>query len=213
MINKENYIVIQGWMITDLGLKGNELLIYALIYGFSQDNTSKFQGSANYIAEWTNTSRQSVINNLKSLVEKGLIKRNDIIRNGVRFVDYYVTNFTGCQKSLQGMSKNFTGGCQKSLQHNIEDNIIDNLENNILKEKECHIFGEFNNIKLSDEHISKLKELYGNKFDEAIETLSSYIQSSGKKYKDFYAVLNKHNWVYKKVMYNNTQKTKFEWSV
>ena len=81
------------------------------------------------------------------------------------------------------------------------------------EEKECHILGEFNNIKLTDEHIGKLKELYGNKFDEAIETLSSYIQSSGKKYKDFYAVLNKHNWVYKKVMYNNTQKTKFEWSV
>ena len=36
MVEKENYVVVQGWMITELGLKGNELLIYAVIHGFSQ---------------------------------------------------------------------------------------------------------------------------------------------------------------------------------
>ena len=35
-IKNENYVLIQGWMINELKLKGNELLIYALIYGFSQ---------------------------------------------------------------------------------------------------------------------------------------------------------------------------------
>ena len=35
-VNPENYITVQGWMVTDLNLKGNELLIYACIYGFSQ---------------------------------------------------------------------------------------------------------------------------------------------------------------------------------
>ena len=38
MVKNENYLVIQGWMITELKLKGNELLIYAIIYGFSQNN-------------------------------------------------------------------------------------------------------------------------------------------------------------------------------
>lgn len=36
MVKNENYLVIQGWMITELKLKGNELLIYAIIYGFSR---------------------------------------------------------------------------------------------------------------------------------------------------------------------------------
>ena len=36
-VSPDNYVAIQGWMITDLNLKGNDLLIYAVIYGFSQD--------------------------------------------------------------------------------------------------------------------------------------------------------------------------------
>ena len=37
---KDNYIVIQTFMIRELKLKGNELILYALIHGFSQDGTS-----------------------------------------------------------------------------------------------------------------------------------------------------------------------------
>ena len=34
-MENNNYINIQGWMINNLGLKGNALVIYAIIYGFS----------------------------------------------------------------------------------------------------------------------------------------------------------------------------------
>ena len=33
-IKDENFIMIQGWMVNMLNLKGNELLVYAIIYGF-----------------------------------------------------------------------------------------------------------------------------------------------------------------------------------
>ena len=33
-IKNENFIAIQGWMINELQLKGNDLIVYALIYGF-----------------------------------------------------------------------------------------------------------------------------------------------------------------------------------
>lgn len=36
LIKDENHIVIEGWMVTKLKLVGNELIIFALIYGFSQ---------------------------------------------------------------------------------------------------------------------------------------------------------------------------------
>ena len=52
MVHNENYITIQGWMINELGLKGNSLIIYATIYGFSQTNNCEFTGSANYLAQW-----------------------------------------------------------------------------------------------------------------------------------------------------------------
>lgn len=51
-IKNENFIAIQGFMVKELGLSGNELIAYALIYGFSQDNESEFKGSLNYVAEW-----------------------------------------------------------------------------------------------------------------------------------------------------------------
>lgn len=66
MPKEGTYIVIQSFMVNDLGLKGNELLIYAIIYGFSQDGSSEFSGSLQYLADWTNSSKQCVIDTLKN---------------------------------------------------------------------------------------------------------------------------------------------------
>ena len=63
----ENYIVIQGWMINELKLKGNELMVYAIIYGFSQLESQKFTGSLQYLADWTNSTKQGVQKSLKKL--------------------------------------------------------------------------------------------------------------------------------------------------
>ena len=46
-MNADNYINIQGWMRTDLDLKGNELLVYAIIYGFSQTEIRSLQVAYN----------------------------------------------------------------------------------------------------------------------------------------------------------------------
>lgn len=73
MIKNENYIQISGWMVSELKLKGNELLIYAVIHGFSQDGKSDFHGGLSYLAEWTNSTKQGVIKSLKSLVERKLV--------------------------------------------------------------------------------------------------------------------------------------------
>lgn len=88
-VKDNNFIAIQGWMRTQLNLKGNELLIYALIYGFSQDGESRFKGSRKYIADWCGCSMNTVDRTLNSLVSKGLIaKYPHIDDNGSRLVDY-----------------------------------------------------------------------------------------------------------------------------
>lgn len=90
-IKRENYIVIQGFMVTDLNLKGNELLVYAIIYGFSQDEETHFTGSLQYLANWTNCTKQGVVKCLKSLLDKGFIGKKEKYINNVKFVDYYAT--------------------------------------------------------------------------------------------------------------------------
>lgn len=88
-VNDNNFVAIQGWMRTRLNLKGNELLIYALIYGFSQDGQSRFTGSRKYIAEWCGCSLDTVDRSLSSLVGKGfLAKYPHTDQNGSRVVDY-----------------------------------------------------------------------------------------------------------------------------
>ena len=117
-VKDENYLEIQGWMRTRLGLKGSELLTYGLIYGFSQDGDSWFSGSASYIADWVGVSRQQVLNVLKRLVDKGLIIRQEKLVNGVKLVDYKANpkKVTPCQETLQG-------GCKETLHHtSIQDN-------------------------------------------------------------------------------------------
>ena len=83
----ENFITIQGWMVNELGLKGNELIVYAIIYGFSQAENQVFNGSLQYIADWLNTSKQTVINTLKHLQEKGFIEKREKYVNGVKFFE------------------------------------------------------------------------------------------------------------------------------
>ena len=112
MIKNENYITIQGWMLNDLHLKGNALIIYATIYGFSQTNNCEFTGSANYLAEWCGCSRQTVITILNKLVTDNLIIKREEFRNNVKFCSYSV-NLTGCQKSLQRDVKKFDRGMSK----------------------------------------------------------------------------------------------------
>ena len=72
-VKPETYIVIQGFMLTDLHLKGAELLVYATIYGFCQTEEQYFTGSLQYLSEWTNCTVRGVSKCITGLTEKGLI--------------------------------------------------------------------------------------------------------------------------------------------
>lgn len=158
-VRNENHIVIQGWMVNELNLKGNELIIYSIIYGFSQTDSQKFSGSLQYLADWTNSSKQSVINNLKSLVDKDFIGKEDKIINGVKFCEYYSKKFNRVVKKVEGGSqKTLMGGSQESLPNNID---INNINNNIVNNKE-------NNNQQVDKVSSgsKEEEILKNEFEE-----------------------------------------------
>lgn len=123
MIKGTNYVTIQGWMITELGLKGNELIIYAVIYGFSQVEGQAYKGSRQYLAEWTNSTKQGVDRALKALVDKGLLSKIDTHINGVKFCSYQPTKLSG------GSQQSCPGGSQQSCPNNYnKDNNTDNKE-------------------------------------------------------------------------------------
>lgn len=88
MIKSESFVIIQGWMVTDLKLKGLDLLIYAIIYSYSQDFESSFTGSLSLLMEWTNASNFGVRKSLDSLLKQDLIYKDVFIKNGVRRCSY-----------------------------------------------------------------------------------------------------------------------------
>lgn len=71
---RDSYTTIQGWMIEDLQLGGNELIVYAVIYGFCRDGSSWYKLSQEYVAKWCNITTRGLRKILKSLEEKGLLK-------------------------------------------------------------------------------------------------------------------------------------------
>lgn len=116
-ITDKNYINIQGWMYS-LGCKRlEEVVVYALIYGFSQDEETKFNGSLSYIQEFLMCSKPTAISVIKSLMDMGLIQKNQYTINKVVFNQYtaiippplpVVKNSYQCGKEiLQGGSKEF----------------------------------------------------------------------------------------------------------
>ena len=50
-------------------------------------------------------------------------------------------------------------------------------------------YGEYKNVSLTDEEYGKLKDKMQGHREEMIEKLSTYMQSTGRNYKDHYATL------------------------
>ncbi len=109
------YIVIQDWMISDLQLKGNELLAYALIYGFSQDGESEFKGSLKYISEFLGISKSTAQRSIEKLVDRGIVEKRVEEISGVKFNRYMAHEKadTPIVKTSTGYSQNDHGGIVK----------------------------------------------------------------------------------------------------
>lgn len=175
-VNRENYISIQGFMVRDLRLKGNELMVYAIIYGFSQAENQVFNGSLQYLADWTNSTKQSVLNCLKSLIEKEYIVKNEKMINGVKFCEYYVTELTTVLKKVEyPIKQSLTGGIEESLPNNISSNtLLDNIKKII----------DYLNAKLNSKYSYKTK-----KTQDCIKARFNEIE--GLTVEDFYIVIDK----------------------
>ena len=130
-MDNENYILITGWMVNELKLKGSELFVYALIYGFSQDGESKFYGSRRYIAEWFNCSLPTIDKALNGLLEKELIIKDEEIINGVKFNRFKVNKeiLQGIKKLYRGSKETLQGGSKETLHNNTNIYNTNNIYN------------------------------------------------------------------------------------
>ena len=111
---KDNYIIVYDWMVENLKLTGNRLIIYAIIYGFSKDD-EWFRGSIGYLCKKSGASRRAVIYDLGYLVQEGLLEKNERPHKGIKYTDYKVSSakIALVQKLHRGSAKIAPGVVQK----------------------------------------------------------------------------------------------------
>lgn len=189
---KERYIVIQEWML-GLGLKGSELLAYALIWGFCQDEDSEFHGNVAYVAHWCGISRQQAVAVLKKLTDAG-----HVVKTGApgypahyRIAPDGGVKFLGVSNNLTGDVKEVDTGCQKTLppaplnkiEHKIDIDI--NTQSLPRAREEMNAYGEY--VRMTAANYARLVARFGAADAARLcEILDAYLTKKPNAYRDHY---------------------------
>ena len=227
---RENYITIPAMLRMDYGLVGTELLVAAIIYGFSQDGETEFTGTLDYIAEWTGQTKINTCRVLARLVDKGVLSKYDyrLPGNAKRCtyivnldVKSHIQNVNGSHiQNVNGHKQNVNGSHIQNVNNIIyKDNIIlekenilkekEDAEKSIKKEKSCakkekKPYAEY--VEMTEEEAQKLTAEFGEAgASRLIEILNNYKGACGKKYKSDYLAIR--NWVVKRYEEENGGKS------
>jgi DNA-binding MarR family transcriptional regulator len=179
-------------MINELKLNSNHLLIYAIIHSFSQTENQYYTGGIQYLMDWTNLSKKTVIDILKSLVERKLIIREEFDFNKVRYRTIHSWN-SGVEITPSVVTKLHQDGVEITP-NNTNINNINNIEKKINKEKKYTKYGGYGRVLLTTEEYDRLCKDFDKEYiDKQITLLDEYIESNNNKnkYCNFNLVLRK----------------------
>lgn len=194
MDHRSYYAIIPANVRYDDSLIPSAKLLYGEITALCNEKDYCW-ASNEYFANQYKVSKPTIQNWLKSLEEKGYIYREVKYKVGSKEIEARYIRILG-----GGHQENLVGGHQEIYQDN--NTSINNTFNNTKeyirelppskksKAKPIrHKYGEYKNVLLSDEQMEKLKTEFPNDYQERIERLSEYCESSGKTYKNYLATI------------------------
>lgn len=171
-LNATDSFHVSGWMRTELGLEGAELVAFALVHQFSQSNAGIYKGGTRYLSAWLGCSDNSARKYLKSLVARGLVKETSGNENGVPFC-YYTSRIEGRTSKIEvEVPQNLREGTSK-----VEDRYLNGSLNKDIKEcvKEKAHSPRF--VKPSVEEVRAYCQARGNAVDP--EEFVDFYESKG----------------------------------
>ncbi len=189
-------LTFENWLDYNSTINKSDIrLWYTLMYTANRFNWKEFSISISSLIFKSKLSKSDIYRSRNKLKQVGLIdfkekkgnqctvyKINSCVdvfgtQNGTDFGTELETPFaTNCDTTFDTNQ----GNINKTKNININKN-----KKEIVKEK----FGEFENVLLSADELQKLKSKFGDETENYIERLSSYIASSGKRYKSHYATI------------------------
>jgi len=161
IIKSDNHVCLSGWMINELDLSGNELIVYAVIWGFTQDGNQWCTASQAYIARWANITTRGLRKILDKLEEKGLlIKETNTCKKGLECKYKAIRPDEEEQESdqntvpIRSEHSSYSNRntvpirSEQSSDNNIEDNIEDNIDykENIKRKSEADLEQDFEEL-------------------------------------------------------------------
>lgn len=199
-VRDENFFMVSGWMLNRLSLRGVALQIFSIIYGFSQDGEGSFTGSLQYLMDFTNSSKNTVLKALKELVEKNYITKTENTINGVRFCTYKANapvvqklNRGGAETEPGGSSGTEPGGGAETEPNNISNinkSLIDKEIVNEVKNLYNTICVSYPTLRvLSDKRKTAIKKILDRYSIEDIRSVFENAESSS-----FLKGKNDRNW-------------------
>ena len=202
LLASRNYIVVNKDLIRIIGLEESVILgELASEYNYYLDRQELEDGY--FYSTIENIENNTGLNEYKQRKAMNSLKLKKIIevkikgipaKRYIKLNEEQVTELLNIKffNNLRTSSLKFKELELKNLKGN--NNIINNNKNN----NNNNIYGEFKNVKLTDEEYQKLKE---KDLLPYIEKLSSYIASKGKRYKSHYATIL--NWSRKEIKKDN----------
>lgn len=144
-INSKRFVIIQFWMITELHLSGNKLLLYAMLYSIGQgERNVGFEGELEDLRSFASSifSGTTFYRVIEQLTAQGLIRyENRIFSAVVPEQQSHCETHNGIPKSQNGNLQSQSGTTQ--TQSGTDNNKI--INNNISSKKE-----EPSNIPLNE---------------------------------------------------------------
>lgn len=139
----EEFYKLYKWMVNDLHLSGNDLVVYAIVYSFCERG-NLYVGSREFLAHEAGATKRTIDYTLKRLLEMGVIEK---VEFGFKCVKQPLTMCAkiaqksakiACAKIAQN-SANFTSDCAKIAHNKIKDKKINiGCSNSVIDSEPTH---------------------------------------------------------------------------
>nr|DAF76919.1 MAG TPA: replisome organizer protein [Caudoviricetes sp.] len=213
-IHRSYFAIIPASVRYDNRLIPSAKLLYGEITALSNERGYCW-ASNDYFAQLYGVSKTTIKSWLKSLEDNGHINRIVKYKNGSKEIENrWISISTPRQENLPTPAGNLTDPRQENLPTPRQEICPDNntsINNTINSTKEYigdlptskkskskpvrQKYGEYKNVLLSDDQLEKLKSEFPNDWEQRIDRVSEYCESTGKTYKNYLATIR--NWAKK----------------
>lgn len=182
-------LAFNNWIRYNSGINKSDICLWhALMYMANRFYWKEFNVPMLTLLSESKLTKNDLYKSRNKLKQFGLLDFKE--RGGNKSTIYKmnsVVSLYGTQNGTQIITQDMTQSMAQNVNILKTKNKKPETRNKkeIIKEK----FGEFENVFLSADEFQKLKSKLGVETESYIERLSSYIASSGKKYKSHYATI------------------------